>query len=486
MKIKSNELDSFARELSFSSEYRVLDNASDKEELIKIAEKTGLALPSPDMAIFKCKYAFTDQRNKNGCKLPKEEVAKSLNTLAHKPIDIDHLRKNVIGHYLYAELIDDTIYAYGSIYKDNFKEEFAELEALMNKGMLKTSFEAWGTKEPIDNRTYELKDIVWAGGGLLVDTEPAFSEAGVMEMAKKRVLEFAKVMEAPKTFIRESGVKKEIANEKETAYLEKARFWVYDVDLFMRMMGEVICPGCGENYCQDINSIDFKNGIVLSQCYMCEAKVSSSITPKSEVTTANAMKVISSSKIVEEVKKEEVKETISNSTNKSSINSEEENKMEEKIKLLEQEVAKVAEQLKAKDAEIATLKSQVEETNKKLEEANKQVEEANSGVEAVKKEKEEAVKVAKELATLVANRRAELGAEFSKDLSDEDIASDVKFENAKLKKENAELKAGKKVETKTSTENASLTVGAKETETEISAKRNRIREFAFPSNGKAE
>lgn len=474
MKIKSEELDGFLRELTLSSEFRMLDVASDKDELIQIAKKGNLAWPSPDIAIFKSKYAFTDKKNLNGCRLPKEEVAKSLGTLTHKPIDIDHLRKSVIGHYLYAELIDDTVYAYGALYKDNFKEEFSEIQDLMNQGTLKTSFEAFGNREPYDSASYDLTDIVWAGGGLLVDTTPAFPNASVVEMASKRVLELAKVMQPPVSFIRGATVKTEedVTKEKQKAYLEKAGFNVNDFEMFMRMMSQVQCPSCNEGYSQNVSAIDFKNGIIKSDCYMCDNEVMTDITPKSDISLENCMKVISSKVVI----KKDIETKIDA---KSSINSEEQIKMEEKIKQLEAEIAKLAEQVKTKDTEIATLSAQVSETKS-------QVEAATATVESLKVEKDTAVKQAKETATLVANRRAELGSDFAKDLSDEDIADELKFKVAKLEKENAELKVkvtAKPAPVTTASTETSLTVGSKETvdivTPEVTARQNTVRKLAF-------
>lgn len=573
MKLKYNELNDFLREFTYGSEFRVLDIAKDKDELKEVAKKTGLVLPSPDIAIFKSKYAFTDVKNLNGCRLPKEEVAKSLETLVHKPIDIDHLRKSVIGHYLYAELVEDTIFAYGAIYKKNFEQEFVEIEDLMNKGMLKTSFEAWGNKEFYDTASYDLTDIIWAGGGLLVNTDPAFPGASVTEMASQRVLELAKIMEPPKSFVR-SQEKEIVITEKEKKYFESARFWVGDTEMLMRMMSQVACPCCDETYTQDVNSIDYQNGKINTSCYMCGSESCIDMIPKGKVTKENPNKIVGTKAIYNEafinstnISEEDLEEIISEEkieqskklsmdvrnklsdnvfavakivenkitgksrnirmfpihdathvrnalsgiaqtkvqdnlkkmgintaevinkieqkakelkidVNKSSVISEEQNTMEEKIKGLEQEIAKLSEQIKVKDTEIANLTTQVNETKT-------QVETANATVETLKQEKEVAVKEAKEKATLVANRRAELGSDHAKDLSDEDIVDNVKFENAKLKKEVAELKA--KVTTApttaavTTTASATaLVVGSQETvESDINARQKKVREYAF-------
>jgi hypothetical protein len=78
-----------------------------------------------------------------------------------------------------------------------------------------------------------------------------------------------------------------------------------------------------------------------------------------------------------------------------------------------------------------------------LSQANKVISELKSKVEKYEKEKAEEEKAKRD--ALIKSRREELG-DFAKDMKDEDILDDIKFENAKLKKAIADLKAGKKVD----------------------------------------
>lgn len=176
-------LNMFLEDLTYASEYTFLEQGKDDVELGKIAEKRGITLPSHDLAIFKCKYAFTDRVNKNGCLLPREEVAKSLTTLVGKAVDFDHFRKRICGTWIDAELVGDQILAYGSFFKSNLQDDFNTIKELMQKGALSVSFEAWGNKTALSNNSYSLSDICFAGGALLLKESPAFPGADVLEVS---------------------------------------------------------------------------------------------------------------------------------------------------------------------------------------------------------------------------------------------------------------------------------------------------------------
>lgn len=203
-----NNIEKFLKDISLNTEYRLLEEGKDDQELQRIASKRGVKLPAIDLAIFKGKYAFTDRTNLNGCSLPKAEVVKSLNTLVGKAIDFDHFRERIVGYWLDAELVDDVIYAYGAFFKGNLQDDFDVIKDLMGKNNLGISFEAYGTREFKDNGTYDLKDIEWAGGALLINTKPAFPGAGVLELSNKRMLEFANTMKEPDTYIHNKEAQK--------------------------------------------------------------------------------------------------------------------------------------------------------------------------------------------------------------------------------------------------------------------------------------
>ena len=203
MLLTEEKVNRWLSDLTYNSKYEFLEEGS--TELEKIANKFGIKLPNNDLAIFKCVYAFVDRANKNGCILPREEVKKSLSSLRLKAINFDHVRQRTVGVWLGGELIGDEIIAYGVFFKSNLQDDYEIIKDLMKKGNLKVSFEAWGNREHLDDGTYNLRDICFAGGALLLTSKPAFDGAEVMEIARERVLEFASVMKAPKSFIKEEA-----------------------------------------------------------------------------------------------------------------------------------------------------------------------------------------------------------------------------------------------------------------------------------------
>jgi chromosome segregation ATPase len=218
----------------------------------------------------------------------------------------------------------------------------------MDKNVLAVSFEAYGNR--IGNQTggYDLTDIEFAGGALLIKTKPAFPGSEVTEIAKRRerVLEMASVMTEPKEYIHTSEKKKSIdtAKKKGTDNLD--------------------------------NNLGGRKSMT-----------------------------------IEELKK--------------------------KVESLEGEKASLETQLKEKDQAIAKKDESLDKKSEKLEkvqatveELKKESEEVKAKIEDVEQAKEKEISKAKEDAKVVATRRAELDS-FAKDLSDEDLLNDAKYELAK-------------------------------------------------------
>lgn len=277
-----NRIEGFLEELSYNSSFRILEEGKDKDKLTEIAEKRGIKLPCNDLAIFECIYAFTDKRNLNGCTLPREQVKSAIETLNGKAIDFDHFRKNVVGTWLDAELKKDIIIAYGCFYKGNFPEDYEYIKGLMENDVLAISFEAYGIKENMTgDGNYDLTDIEFAGGTLLIKTKPAFPGSKVTDMANKRILEFAKVMTPPEKFIHfGKEVEKGIGKEE---FTETARFYSSDIEIIARLISEVDCMGCKEKGFFSILAIDFENNTSRIKCINCEAVMTATLTPSSKL-----------------------------------------------------------------------------------------------------------------------------------------------------------------------------------------------------------
>lgn len=456
-------IESFLKDLTYSSSYSLLECGKDDDELKKIADKRGIVLPAVDLAVFKCKYAFVDRANLNGCELPKGEVEKSLTTLVGKAVDFDHLRGRIVGVWIDAELQEDWIVAYGIFFKGNLQDDFQVVQDLLKQNKLRVSFEAYGTREFKEDGTYSLSDIQFAGGALLIATNPACPGSEVTEMANQRHLELANTLKEPKEFIHSNSERQ----------VEKARMYVSDFETIMRLMGEVTCPLCQERWTIDADVINFEENTVKGTCFLCSAKVNISLTPKASIMTQartiKEIKVVDSNKNEnkkgEQAKMEEKKEEI--------ISSEKAEKLPEDIVIAEEEkVDSPAEDLKKDEEEAKTeeVKEEAKTEEIKVEEVKTEVktEEVAAETEEVKtlkaqievlkaqlqeKDAELVTKIEeakKQTATLI-ERKNVLGS-FSKDISDAEILDEGKFEILRLKKENAELKQAR-------VEKSSLEVG---------------------------
>jgi len=362
-------INTFLEDLTYNCAYTFLEEGS--KELNKIANKRGISLPCHDLAIFKCVYAFVDRQNLNGCTLPKDEVEKSLQTLVGKAVDFDHLRQKTVGYWIDAELEKDSIVAYGIFFKSNLADDYITIKDLMEQSNLKISFEAYGMRHYTSATSYELSDIEFCGGALLIATKPAFADAGVLEMAnKERVLEMASIMTAPETFIKEdekasykcSCIK---CGHEETSdshcmdikcsvcggqmrrasrpgpgqgEAETARMYVDDMAVIERLLLEINeCPACGgkDPYLNILN-IDFENDMLKVKHNRCESIIKINLEP----TTT----ILKKGKRIKDVKLEDKSSTVD----------------EVKQANLEEEEGEIIDMEKAKDALVDTIKDNSE------------------------------------------------------------------------------------------------------------------------------
>lgn len=276
-----NQVEIFLEDISYNTKYEFLDVGKNKSELEEIAKKCRIKLPCNDLAIFKGTYAYVDRQNKNGCTLVKSEVEKSLDSLIGKAVDFDHFRKRVVGHWIDAKLEGDTIIAYGVFFKGNFYDDYGDVKTLMETDKLGISFEAWGTKEMKTANTYNLNEIEFAGGALLMKEQPAFDGAEVLEMAKERVLEFASVMTKPTTFIHTEGDSKVVSKTQEPVkdeLPELARYYVFDMEAIMKALSNAECPSCKGKGMYGVEAIDFAGNQAKVKC-MCDALLTVDLTP---------------------------------------------------------------------------------------------------------------------------------------------------------------------------------------------------------------
>ena len=472
--MNSKDLNDWLLSMASESECRFLEIGKDDKELADIAEKHNIKDYERDIAILKMDYAFVSTEearivNGNGCSLPKEEAEKSFHTFMGRALNRDHNRKQVWGQLLEAKLDGTKIIAYATFLKGNFPEEYDMVKSLFAKKLAGVSFEYYGKQIKKGDGTYDLVDVQCAGGAIIIPpVKPAYKNARVVEMSKQEqefVLEIASLNPIKLAY-----------SEKEKNFLETSRLYISDLESIMTMLSQTQCPGCQEMYWYSVDSIDFKNNLVDMTCLWCKTEYSCIMTPQTMIkdTETSSRKIKEFKKKIAEISP--AKSSSLEDDNKEKIVMEEENKMtEEQMKELSSKVQLLEEQLKAKDAEIATLKSDAEKVKTDF-----------------AKEKEEAIKAAlleesqkAEKAKKISDRKAELTEEFSKDMSDEDILNDVKFENAKLKKEIKELKTASEKAPEVSSEKKPIETGKKkeknvsDNDKKIEQKASKVNELAY-------
>ena len=203
--------------------------AKENEELIKLAQKYEIVLPSPDLALFKTIYAEIDKVNRNGVILPKKAVEEGLPTIRAKQINWSHEGAHQIcGHILDSKIENNKIIVYGVLFKSLFREEFDTVEKLFAEKKLFVSYEIWNrdTKgnsvvKNLKNGYKEINPIIFHGCGmLLLDNQtgepipPACPNAMVLQLASKKVIEETailaeKIVEKEDNFVYAKLVKEE-------------------------------------------------------------------------------------------------------------------------------------------------------------------------------------------------------------------------------------------------------------------------------------
>jgi len=219
-KLTNSSVHDFLKDFLAYSETSILEEGKEKDDILEVAQARGYNLKdNSDLAGFKTVFTFAEKANKNRARLPKEKLLKALPGMIGKPVDIDHIRNFVVGHYIdyrYKQA-EDMVVAYGVFYKSNFGDEWETAQKLFKSGKLGTSYEIWCPKSKrkyLTDGTYELTEMEIAGGGLMFKEKPAFDDAKVLELAKKHTVEHSQelVMASEKKYKEE-----EIISSAETA-----------------------------------------------------------------------------------------------------------------------------------------------------------------------------------------------------------------------------------------------------------------------------
>src|SRR5271169_3843912 len=231
-KITNVEISEFLKDHLERSEIVLLEEGKEKDDILSVAKAKGYILKdSNDLAGFKTIFTFANKANINKARLPKELLLKALPGIIGKPVDIDHNRIYVVGHYIDYRYIaaKEMVIAYGVFYKSNFGEEWAKAKQLFKAGKLGTSYEIWCSKAKrkyLPDGTYALMSIEIAGGGLMFKEKPAFPDAMTLEIfnasVQKEFLDNVKknIVESSNELIFASEQKKYDSSEIVNAYMD--------------------------------------------------------------------------------------------------------------------------------------------------------------------------------------------------------------------------------------------------------------------------
>jgi len=189
--MNKTELKDFLKDYQNNSETIILSESKQKDELIAVAKKKGILVDgSFDLAVFKTIYTFTDKANGNKEMTRKQELLRALPTLIGKPVNIDHIRRYIVGYLIDYRFVekDNKVIAYGIFFKNAFAEEWEEIKQLFKDKKLATSHEIWSDKnkdEILEDGTVVLHDLQIAGEAILLKTTPAFPGAKVLKISVK-------------------------------------------------------------------------------------------------------------------------------------------------------------------------------------------------------------------------------------------------------------------------------------------------------------
>jgi hypothetical protein len=187
-------------EIAKNSTTEFIEDSKVDSEIKESAKKMGMILPSPDLAVFKTKWADIDKKNLNNVRLPRKAVEDGIQTLVGKNLNFEHKGAyNVCGFCLSVKIKKDEIECIQVFYKSLYPEQFEELKEKIKTKEAAVSFEIWN-KSPetgesvvkeLSDGTKEIIKIICHGTGLLLCNPPACPTAKIFHLEAKKELENA-------------------------------------------------------------------------------------------------------------------------------------------------------------------------------------------------------------------------------------------------------------------------------------------------------
>jgi transcription elongation factor Elf1 len=244
---------------------------SKQNELFAIAKNKGIiAEGSRDLALFSGTLEMLDKANGNNKILPKSEALKKLPQLCGKPLNLNHLRKMVVGaiiDFRYVEK-ENKIVIYGCIYKSIWAEEYEKMKQAFKSKKLALSSEIWSPKSQRKFNTdgsFELKNIEFAGAAIIImdnKTKPAEDECRILELSTKKYEEYENLIYSSLNKEKLDEASKEV-NEGDLLISEMEMAPVQNQPNKLKL----VCPGCGTNF----EYLFIPNQVAQIKCPQCES-----------------------------------------------------------------------------------------------------------------------------------------------------------------------------------------------------------------------
>ncbi len=491
--------------------------AEETDRIKAVADKLGIILPSTHTALFKSVYAKIEEPNGNGVRLSKDAVLSSLQGLIGSQVNLEHLGEGfIVGIILDAWLNEaEEIEVIFSFAKNIYKEDYIRALEKMQEGDLSVSFELSTETDSIEklpDNTIRLHNIDWQGMGFLIDAPPAYKKAKVYDVAtlikkramdsEKEILYASKIVESCEKIIKKAYMVDQDGLSLGVTSVKDNHFHVYQLDETGNSGKTIATYGEGKNHEHvikegfvieaDNHSHDFMDQVLAKKNVVREKKVEEQTNQGgAKIMTEEQKQLvaqlraeleghipenISDDDLLVEAKVEEIRkaktekeEALKRTTEVNQKTEVTDNGSKSEIK----ETTTVTEvtdwEAKAKEAEAklaevkAELESKVDAQNKEIETLKAE----NETFKAEAKTREEQAK-AEKLAKIKAEMKDN---QFSKDFKDEDYLSEAKVKEAKMLKENADLKEENKKlksnsgkQTVEATQETDLPTGAETTE----------------------
>jgi len=162
--------------------------AEESREIADIAKKRGIVYPSETLGFFKSVLCEIDNANLNGIRLSQKAIEKALPTLIGQQINFQHLGAGYICGVSLDAFInkDNQVEIVYSLFREIYKEEYAQSIELAKEGKLSVSFEILAevaSQEKLADNTTVVNNFIFTGVGHLMNVQPACEIANIYEYA---------------------------------------------------------------------------------------------------------------------------------------------------------------------------------------------------------------------------------------------------------------------------------------------------------------